>query len=69
MTVVAGGQSSREPVAFYQTVTTMTMVGFREVHPLSALGQLLILVGAGTATRSATSPNETACWRGALNRR
>jgi voltage-gated potassium channel len=39
--------------ALYQTVTTITTVGFREVHPLSAVGQLftmlLILVGAGTA--------------------
>jgi voltage-gated potassium channel len=39
--------------ALYQTVTTVTTVGFREVHPLSALGQLftivLILVGVGTA--------------------
>ncbi|MFI6364097.1 potassium channel family protein [Nocardia sp. NPDC050630] len=39
--------------ALYQTVTTITTVGFREVHPLNAAGQLftmvLILVGAGTA--------------------
>ncbi|WP_328602268.1 potassium channel family protein [Nocardia terrae] len=38
--------------ALYQTVTTITTVGFREVHPLSATGQVftmvLILVGAGT---------------------
>jgi voltage-gated potassium channel len=39
--------------AAYQTVTTVTTVGFREVKPLGAAGQLftiaLILVGAGTA--------------------
>ncbi len=38
--------------ALYQTVTTITTVGFREVHPLTPLGQvftmMLILVGAGT---------------------
>ncbi|WP_024804132.1 TrkA family potassium uptake protein [Nocardia sp. BMG51109] len=38
--------------ALYQTVTTISTVGFREVHPLSPLGQVftmaLILVGAGT---------------------
>jgi voltage-gated potassium channel len=39
--------------AVYQTVTTVTTVGFREVKPLGAAGQIftiaLILVGAGTA--------------------
>lgn len=39
--------------AVYQTVTTVTTVGFREVHPLTAAGQVftiaLILVGVGTA--------------------
>jgi voltage-gated potassium channel len=39
--------------AVYQTVTTVTTVGFREVNPLTAVGQLftimLILLGAGTA--------------------
>ena len=39
--------------ALYQTVTTVTTVGFREVRPLGTLGQLftiaLILVGVGTA--------------------
>ncbi|MGZ4543049.1 MAG: potassium channel family protein, partial [Mycobacteriaceae bacterium] len=39
--------------AVYQTVTTVTTVGFREVHPLTAAGQLftivLILTGVGTA--------------------
>ena len=39
--------------AVYQTVTTVTTVGFREVHPLGAAGQLftitLILLGVGTA--------------------
>jgi voltage-gated potassium channel len=39
--------------AVYQTVTTITTVGFREVEPLSGAGQvftiLVILFGAGTA--------------------
>jgi voltage-gated potassium channel len=39
--------------AIYQTVTTVTTVGFREVRPLSAAGQIftifLILAGVGTA--------------------
>ena len=39
--------------ALYQTVTT---IGFREVHPLSTVGEFftiaLILVGVGTATFS-----------------
>ncbi len=39
--------------AFYMTITTVTTVGFREVHPLSRAGQaftaLLIVVGVGTA--------------------
>ena len=39
--------------ALYQTVTTITTVGFREVQPLKAAGQIftivLILVGVGTA--------------------
>jgi voltage-gated potassium channel len=39
--------------AIYQTVTTVTTVGFREVRPLSRAGELytivLILVGVGTA--------------------
>ena len=39
--------------ALYQTVTTVTTVGFREVRPLSTAGQaftiVLILVGVGTA--------------------
>jgi voltage-gated potassium channel len=39
--------------AVYQTVTTVSTVGFREVHPLSSAGQIftiaLILVGVGTA--------------------
>ncbi|WP_330185801.1 potassium channel protein [Nocardia sp. NBC_01503] len=38
--------------ALYQTVTTISTVGFREVHPLTPTGQMftmvLILVGAGT---------------------
>ncbi|BEK94974.1 potassium channel family protein [Nocardia seriolae] len=38
--------------SLYQTVTTITTVGFREVHPLNPAGQVftmvLILVGAGT---------------------
>ena len=39
--------------ALYQTVTTITTVGFREVHPLSTVGELftiaVILMGVGTA--------------------
>jgi voltage-gated potassium channel len=39
--------------AVYQTVTTVSTVGFREVRPLGAAGQLftiaLILIGVGTA--------------------
>ena len=39
--------------AVYQTVTTITTVGFREVNPLSAAGKIftitLIVVGVGTA--------------------
>lgn len=39
--------------AAYQTVTTVSTVGFRELHPLSKTGQVftmaLILVGVGTA--------------------
>jgi voltage-gated potassium channel len=39
--------------ALYQTVTTVTTVGFREVRPLTRVGELftigLILVGVGTA--------------------
>ncbi len=39
--------------ALYQTVTTVTTVGFREVHPLGPIGQVftiaLILVGVSTA--------------------
>ena len=39
--------------AVYQTVTTVTTVGFREVHPLTPMGQVftivLILTGVGTA--------------------
>jgi voltage-gated potassium channel len=38
--------------ALYQTVTTVTTVGFREVQPLSGVGQVftivLILIGVGT---------------------
>ena len=38
--------------ALYQTVTTVSTVGFREVHPLSAAGEIftigLIILGAGT---------------------
>jgi voltage-gated potassium channel len=39
--------------ALYMTVTTVATVGFREIHPMSRLGQgftlALILVGVGTA--------------------
>ena len=44
--------------AVYQTVTTVTTVGFREVHPLSRGGQVftivLILIGVGTALYNLT---------------
>jgi voltage-gated potassium channel len=44
--------------AVYQTVTTITTVGFREVQPLDAAGQLftiaLILAGVGTALYTLT---------------
>ena len=44
--------------ALYQTVTTVTTVGFKEVQPLSAAGQLftivLILAGVGTALYTLT---------------
>ena len=39
--------------AVYQTVTTITTVGFRELHPLSTAGKIftivLIIAGVGTA--------------------
>lgn len=42
--------------AFYMTITTLTTVGFGEVHPLSSLGKIftstLILTGVGTAAYS-----------------
>ncbi|MEZ5095849.1 MAG: potassium channel protein [Nocardioides sp.] len=42
--------------ALYQTVTTVSTVGFREVHPLSHVGQIftvgLIILGAGTVLSS-----------------
>lgn len=44
--------------AAYQTVTTVTTVGFREVRPLSAVGKIftivLILTGVGTALYALT---------------
>ena len=44
--------------AFYMTVTTVTTVGFREVHELSRAGQVftvvLIVTGVGTAFYAAT---------------
>ena len=44
--------------ALYQTVTTITTVGFREVEPLDGVGQVftivLILAGAGTALYTLT---------------
>ena len=49
--------------ALYQTVTTVTTVGFREVHPLSSAGKaftiVLILVGVGTALYTLTVLMET----------
>jgi voltage-gated potassium channel len=45
--------------AVYQTVTTITTVGFREVEPLNAAGQVftmaLILAGVGTALYTLTA--------------
>ena len=44
--------------AFYMTVTTITTVGYREIHPLSRQGQVftivLILSGVGTVFYAAT---------------
>src|SRR4029453_3584177 len=44
--------------AFYMTVTTITTVGYREVHPLSRSGQVftivLLLCGVGTVFYAAT---------------
>ncbi len=44
--------------ALYQTVTTLTTVGFREVHPLTPAGQIftmvLIVLGVGTVLYSIT---------------
>jgi voltage-gated potassium channel len=59
-TVVAGGTIGYVLIehwnawdAFYMTVTTVSTVGYREVHPLSRAGQaftvLLVLGGVGTA--------------------
>jgi voltage-gated potassium channel len=49
--------------ALYQTVTTVTTVGFREVQPLSSAGKIftivLILVGVGTALYTLTVLLET----------
>jgi len=49
--------------ALYQTVTTVTTVGFREVKPLSTAGKaftiVLILVGVGTALYTLTVLLET----------
>ena len=45
--------------SFYMTITTVTTVGFREVHPLSRAGEaftvLLIVSGVGTAFYTATA--------------
>ena len=49
--------------SLYQTVTTISTVGFREVHPLTASGKVftmgLILVGVGTALYTFTVLLET----------
>jgi len=63
--VVAGGVTGYMTIegwsawdALYMTVTTVATVGFREVHPLSGVGQaftlLLIVSGVGTAFYTAT---------------
>ena len=53
MLIARPKSKSRFVDAVYQTVTTVTTVGFREVHPLSTVGVfftiVLILVGVGTA--------------------
>jgi voltage-gated potassium channel len=50
--------------AIYQTVTTVTTVGFREVRPLSSMGKVftivLILAGVGTALYALTQLLEAA---------
>ncbi|MEP7179642.1 MAG: NAD-binding protein [Pseudonocardiales bacterium] len=50
--------------AAYQTVTTVTTVGFREVRPLSSIGKIftmvLILAGVGTALYALTQLLEAA---------
>ena len=50
--VAADGDRFTPLEALYQTVTTVATVGFREVHPLTATGQVftigLIILGAGT---------------------
>ena len=44
--------------ALYQTITTITTVGFREVEPLDSTGQIftivLVLAGVGTALYTLT---------------
>jgi voltage-gated potassium channel len=49
--------------AMYQTITTITTVGFGEIHPLSANGRIftivLILLGVGTALYTFTVLLET----------
>jgi len=49
--------------AVYQTITTITTVGFGEIHPLSTNGRIftiaLILVGVGTALYTFTVLLET----------
>ncbi|NOT43632.1 MAG: potassium channel protein [Acidobacteria bacterium] len=63
--IIAGGTSGYMAIegwstwdALYMTVTTVTTVGFREVHPLSFAGQAFTLVliagGVGTAFYTAT---------------
>ena len=63
--------------AFYMTVITVTTVGYREIHPMSRVGEVftsvLLLVGVGTAlsTHSRWPPrswSKAAC-RSALGRR
>jgi voltage-gated potassium channel len=59
LAVLAGGSIGYVVLGFslldavYQTVTTITTVGFREVHPLGTAGKVftivLIIVGVGTA--------------------
>ena len=44
--------------AVYQTVTTITTVGFREVRPLGAAGKIFTI----TPRLHSSRPSEPTCW-------